>query len=129
LTGRINRPEDLPPGDWRHRYFTPARIAELRERLAPLEPLLRREASSLAEGALRFCLSHPDVSVVIPGMRTPAHARANCALADGRPLSPALLAELRRHAWPRNWYEREQPALARRLLSRIRRVVGGDSGV
>jgi hypothetical protein len=26
-------------------------------------------------------------------------------VSDGRPLSPALLAELKAHAWPRNFYE------------------------
>lgn len=72
--------------------------------MAHLEPVLRREADSLVEGALRFCLSHPAVSTVIPGMRTPAHARANCAVSDGRPLSPALREELRAHAWERNFY-------------------------
>ena len=70
-----------------------------------LRPVLLREAETLTEGALRFCLSDPAVSAVIPGMRTPAHAAANCAVSDGRPLAPALLDELKAHAWPRNFYE------------------------
>ena len=130
LTGKITALTPPPAGDWRTRYFTPPRIVELERRVRQLEPVVRREASTLAEGALRFCLSHQDVSVVIPGMRTPAHARANCAVADGRLLSPALLAELRGHAWPRNWYPSSAtPGTAQRLLSRLRRVVGGDGGV
>ena len=50
----------------------------------------------------RFALAHPAVSVVIPGMRTPAHVRANLAAGDAPPLDPALLAELRAHRWDRS---------------------------
>jgi hypothetical protein len=42
-------------------------------------------------------------------MRTVEHARANCALGDARPLSPALLAKLEAHAWPRDWYPHDPP--------------------
>ncbi len=61
--------------------------------------------ASVPDTALRFCLSHPAVSTVIPGMRTVAHARANCALSDQGPLDPSTLAIVRRHAWERNFYE------------------------
>jgi aryl-alcohol dehydrogenase-like predicted oxidoreductase len=105
LTGAIVPGVTFPPADWRQRYFRGDRPAQVAERVARLRPVLLREAATLAEGALRFCLSHPAVSTVIPGMRTPAHARANCAVSDGRPLSAGLLAELTAHAWPRNFYE------------------------
>ncbi len=59
----------------------------------------------MVEGALRFCITHPAVTTVIPGMRTPEHAAANCAAGDGRHLSPGLIDRLHAHAWPRNWYE------------------------
>ena len=105
LTGKIVPGVTFPPGDWRHRYFRDDRPAQVAARVERLRPVLLREASSLTEGALRFCLSHPDVSTVIPGMRTPEHARENCRVSDGRLLSAGLLAELRKHAWPRNYYE------------------------
>jgi aryl-alcohol dehydrogenase-like predicted oxidoreductase len=105
LTGAIAPGVTFPPGDWRQRYFRGDRPAQVAERVARLRPVLLREAETLPEGALRFCLSHPAIGTVIPGMRTPAHAAANCAVSDGRPLSPALLAELKAHAWPRNFYE------------------------
>ncbi len=104
LTGTIGPDTVFAADDFRSRYFTPDRRAELTRRVDALRPLLLREAGSLAEGALRFCLSHPAVSTVIPGMRSAGHARSNCALADGRPLSPGLLRDLAAHAWPRNWY-------------------------
>ena len=104
LTGAIRPGVRFPPGDWRWRYFGGERAAEVARRVARLEPVLRREASSVVEGALRFCLSHEAVGTVIVGMRTPAHARANCAVSDGRPLSPGLLTELKEHRWERNFY-------------------------
>ncbi|HTT69414.1 MAG TPA: aldo/keto reductase [Gemmatimonadales bacterium] len=104
LTGAVRPGVKFPPGDWRNRYFGGERAAEVARRVALLEPVLRREASSLVEGALRFCLSHPAVSTVIAGMRTAAHARANCAVSDGRTLTPGLLTALREHRWDRNFY-------------------------
>jgi len=47
-------------------------------------------------------------------MRTVEHARANCSVADGRALSPALLTRLEAHAWPRNFYPK--PRGARRVV-------------
>jgi aryl-alcohol dehydrogenase-like predicted oxidoreductase len=104
LTGKVHRGVAFPPGDWRHGYFKGDRPAQVAERVAKLQPVLLKESTTLVEGALRFCLSHRDVSAVIPGMRTPEHARANCAVSDGRTLSPALLQELKAHAWQRNFY-------------------------
>jgi aryl-alcohol dehydrogenase-like predicted oxidoreductase len=104
LTGHVTPTTTFPDGDFRAKYFGGDRKQRLAARLARLEPVLRREATTLTEGALRFCLSHPAVTTVIPGMRTVEHARANCAVSDRGPLSPALLDALRAHAWPRNWY-------------------------
>ena len=104
LTGAIRPGVTFPAGDWRHRYFQGGRPADVAARVARLEPVLLREAQTLAEGALRFCLSHDAVGTVIPGMRTPEHARANCAVSDGRRLTPALLEELKKHQWERNFY-------------------------
>ena len=104
LTGTVRPDTVFPPGDWRHRYFRDDRRAEAARRADALLPLLGDEAQSLPELALRFVLSRPEVSTVIPGMRRPQHARANAAVSDGRVLSPALLARLRVHAWSKNWY-------------------------
>jgi len=105
LTGKVVPGVTFPPDDWRHRYFKADRPAQVAERVAKLQPVLLRESKTLAEGALRFCLSHPDVSTVIPGMRTMEHAKVNCAVSDGRRLSAGLLEELKAHAWTRNFYD------------------------
>jgi aryl-alcohol dehydrogenase-like predicted oxidoreductase len=104
LTGQIRPGVTFPKGDWRHRYFRGDRPAQVAARVDALRPALLKEARTVAEGALRFCLSHDAVATVIAGMRTAAHARENCAVSDGRRLSRGLLAELKQHAWPRNFY-------------------------
>lgn len=105
LAGAIRPDSVFDPRDFRSRYFRGPRAAEAAARADRLRPLLGDEALTLAELALRFCLSRPEVSTVIPGARRPEHARANLAAADGRPLSPALLARLAEHAWDKNWYD------------------------
>jgi aryl-alcohol dehydrogenase-like predicted oxidoreductase len=104
LTGALHAESEFPPRDWRNRYFRDDRLTQLVARTDALAELLGDEAQSLPELALRFCLSAPEVSTVIPGMRREAHVRANIASGDGRGLSPDLLARLAGHAWDRNWY-------------------------
>jgi aryl-alcohol dehydrogenase-like predicted oxidoreductase len=58
---------------------------------------------TIAEIALRFCLSRPAVCTVIPGMRKPKNAEANCTVSDKGPLDQHTLAVLLRHAWDKNF--------------------------
>jgi aryl-alcohol dehydrogenase-like predicted oxidoreductase len=104
LLGTIRPDTEFPAGDWRNRYFRGERKQEVFEHTELLRSLLGAEAQSLPELALRFCLSHPAVSTVIPGMRSLHHVVTNCAVSDGRTLSPRMLEELRVHAWKRNYY-------------------------
>jgi aryl-alcohol dehydrogenase-like predicted oxidoreductase len=52
------------------------------DKLRPLVP----DGSTMAQFALRWILDHPQVSVVIPGARSPEQARANAAAAGLAPL-------------------------------------------
>lgn len=63
----------------------------------PLVP----EKQTMAQLALRFILSDPAVTTVIPGMRTPGHLAANVAVIDAGPLPAELLQALRPHRWDR----------------------------
>jgi aryl-alcohol dehydrogenase-like predicted oxidoreductase len=103
LTGTIGPDTQFPKGDWRNRYFAGDRKREVAERADELKDLLGPEAGTLPELALRFCLQRPEVSTVIPGMRRPAHARANVAASDGRKLSPAMMERLAPFAWDKSW--------------------------
>lgn len=105
LTGALRPDTQFPSGDFRGQYFRGDRLRETCQRVERLRFLVRDEIKSLAQAALKFCLSHPEVSTVIPGMRRPEHAEENCAASDGLPLRPDELEELRAHAWPRNFYE------------------------
>jgi aryl-alcohol dehydrogenase-like predicted oxidoreductase len=104
LTGQIRSTTVFPPGDWREDYFSGDRRAEVERKAKALSGLLNGEVQSLPELALRFCLSSPEVSTVIPGMRHPAHVRQNAATSAKGPLSPHLLSKLEAHAWNKNWY-------------------------
>jgi aryl-alcohol dehydrogenase-like predicted oxidoreductase len=104
LTGAITPETTFEAGDWRERYFRGERKREVYERAQALEFLLHDGVASLAEAALRFTLSHPAVSTVIPGMRSPGRVEQNVAVSDGKPLPPEDLEKLRAHAWPRNFY-------------------------
>ena len=105
LTGQVTPETKFPQGDFRNRYFRDDRRRQVQERVGALRALLGPEAATLPELALRFCLSHDAVSTVIPGMRRVSSVEANVAAGDGRKLSPRLLEELGRHAWPRNFYQ------------------------
>ena len=49
-----------------------------------------------AQRALRFCLSHPGVSTVIPGMLAPSHVEENVAASAMGPLDPERVREIAR---------------------------------
>lgn len=100
LTGALTRESGWPEGDWRNLYFGEENLGPSVERAERLRPVVP-DGMTLPELALRFILHHPAVSTVIPGMRRPAHVRANLAASDGAPLAEDLLAVLRRHRWDR----------------------------
>lgn len=105
LTGTLTRESKWPPGDWRNTYFVSENLVPSVERADRLKPLLPPEMS-MPEMALRWILANDAVSTIIPGMRRPAHVRANLAAGDGRLLPPSLMAELKAHRWdrrPTNW--------------------------
>jgi aryl-alcohol dehydrogenase-like predicted oxidoreductase len=104
LSGTITASTTFPPGDFREYYF---RGADRKKQVVEHVDALRRdlgEGVSLPDTALRFCLSHPAVSSVIPGMRSRRHVESNVALSDQGALPAGTLATLQRHAWDRNFY-------------------------
>jgi aryl-alcohol dehydrogenase-like predicted oxidoreductase len=104
LTGKITASTTFPAGDWREEYFAGDRKAEVERRAKALSQVLDEQVVTLPELALRFCLSTPEVSTVIPGMRRPDHARQNVAAAAKGSLPPPTIAKLKSHAWEKNWY-------------------------
>jgi aryl-alcohol dehydrogenase-like predicted oxidoreductase len=105
LTGKVTPGSSFPKDDWRNFYFKGDRKREVFERVQKIVADLGIPLERLPETALRFALTPPEVSTVIPGMRSVRNAEANCRTGDGRGLSPDLVAKLRPHRWIRNYYK------------------------
>ena len=106
LTGNVTRQTRFPKKDFRNVYFDGARRKQLEPRVDALRELLGEETETLPELALRFCLSHPAVSSVIPGMRSPRHVELNVGVAEKGAISEDLIERLRAHRWNKNFYQR-----------------------
>ena len=104
LTGRIDQYTQFDPADFRAEYFQGDRKKQVADRVAAIERDLDIPAAVMPEVALRFCLSHPAVATVIPGMRSRANVDFNCSIPGKGPLPEKVLAILRNHAWARNFY-------------------------
>ena len=104
LTGRIGPGTEFPEGDFRNRYFRDDRLEQVGEHVDALLEDLGIEREELPETALRYVLSRPEVSVVIPGMRSVRNVERNTALGDGQGLPPERVQALKAHRWDRNFY-------------------------
>lgn len=93
------------PGSVPHTLFRGDRFTETHGRVEELKKLCAPYYPTLAEAAMRFALSAPEVKTVIPGMSNPAQVDLNIAYSDGAEFPSELLAELGAHTWPRNFYK------------------------
>ncbi|MDP9053006.1 MAG: aldo/keto reductase [Acidobacteriota bacterium] len=105
LTGRIHEASVFPEGDFRNDYFRGDRKKQVARRVDAMVNDLHLEGPGhLAGIAIRFCLSHPAVTSVIPGMRSIASVEGNVMASGQGPLPPSAMEILRRHAWDRDFY-------------------------
>jgi aryl-alcohol dehydrogenase-like predicted oxidoreductase len=104
LTGRVTAGSTFPDGDFRSRYFRGDRPAQVEQHVDAIVADLGIAPDEIAETALRYVLSAPAVSTVIPGMRTVRNVERNTAVGDGRPLTADQLAVLAKHRWQRSFY-------------------------
>ena len=100
LTGMLTYDTVFPKDDWRSTYFVPQNLKSSVDHANALKPLIP-DGMTMAQMALRFILSNPDVGTIIPGMRKIKNVEANIGTSDGRGLSKELLKELRKHRWDR----------------------------
>lgn len=109
LTGSLTKESKWPEGDWRNTYFVAENLVPSVERADALKKLLQdwnREHSgepeiTMPELAVRFILTNPTVSTIIPGMRKLSHVESNIAASDAEPLPKELYEELNKHRWVR----------------------------
>jgi aryl-alcohol dehydrogenase-like predicted oxidoreductase len=104
LTGRIGPESEFPEGDFRNDYFRDDRLEQVEEHVSAILEDLGIAREQLPEVALRYILSRPEVSTVIPGMRTVRNVERNCAVGDGAGLPEEQVRALRAHRWHRNFY-------------------------
>jgi aryl-alcohol dehydrogenase-like predicted oxidoreductase len=105
LTGGIDPDTQFRGDDFRAHYFRGDRRREVHDRATAIASDLGIELDELAETALRFVLSEPAVSTVIPGMRSLRNVERNVPVSDGRTLPPEQREGLRAHRWVRNFYD------------------------
>jgi aryl-alcohol dehydrogenase-like predicted oxidoreductase len=104
LTGTIGPDTEFSEGDFRSSYFRGDRKREVHERVRAIAGDLGIAEDELADVALRFVLSEPTVSAVIPGMRSVRNVERNVATSDGRGLPGDWRERLRAHRWVRDFY-------------------------
>ncbi len=96
LTGKFNPDSHFPAGDFRQRWLNdPDENQTYLEDLKKVDTL--REIAgdmSLAQLALRFVLSHPAVTTVIPGAKTVQQLEQNVAVGHMPPLSREILDQI-----------------------------------
>jgi aryl-alcohol dehydrogenase-like predicted oxidoreductase len=105
LTGTISENTTFKGDEFRAFYFRDDRKKQVVEHVNALKRDLEGVPGTLPEIALRFCLSHPAVSTVIPGMRRVRNVESNCAVSDAGPLEKTTMEILKRHAWNKNFYD------------------------
>jgi aryl-alcohol dehydrogenase-like predicted oxidoreductase len=103
LTGNFGPEVKMEADDWRSKWMTPQRRKDAAGRVDALKKFLAPGHSTLASLGLKFCLSHPAVSTVIPGMRKLKHVDSNCGVSDGKLLAPEMLGELAKQKWVHGW--------------------------
>ena len=88
-----------------HTLFRGDRFAQTLQRVEELKKVCAPYYPTLAEAAMRYILSSPEVKTVIPGMASISDVEANVAYSDGAPFPDELRRQLRSHVWPRNFYK------------------------
>ncbi len=104
LTGKIRPDSTFPAGDFRTKYFRDDRKGQVSHRVEQMASALEVSIDEIAEVALRYILSHPAVSTVIPGMRSIRNVERNCATGDGLGLLHNQVEKLKAFRWVRDFY-------------------------
>ncbi|HEY4990292.1 MAG TPA: aldo/keto reductase [Opitutaceae bacterium] len=105
LTGKWTKGTTFPEGDFRRSYFEGDRLPRAVARAEKVAVSLQASGFTLPQAAIKFALAHDAVGTVIPGMRNPGQAEANCAVSELPPMSAEVQRLLRPHNWRRGfWY-------------------------
>ena len=89
LTGKFQSGQRFADNDHRRDTYSPEKLDKALLQVEKFRFLAEGTGRTLAQAALKFCLAHPAVSVVIPGIKTPEQAAENVMAAN----VPDLTAE------------------------------------
>lgn len=104
LTGNITPDTTFPEGDWRNYYFRENRKQLIMECVEKIKADIQGCCETVSEAALRFIISSPAVTSVIPGMRSEKNLLANVQAINKGALPPEVHKKLFSHRWIRNYY-------------------------
>jgi aryl-alcohol dehydrogenase-like predicted oxidoreductase len=93
LSGRFDETYQFSAEDRRSRILSPENMRKYQARLDKLREVAKELGRSPAEVAIRFCVSNPNVSTVLPGIRTPQQAKEDAAAWETLP--PEALKKLK----------------------------------
>src|SRR5919108_3732009 len=99
LAGKFRADTTFPRDDHRSHTLPPQTMRELvprAERLRELAGIAPNDFSGFAQWSLKFILSNPTVSTVIPGARNAQQAEKNASAADGAPISKEQAGAVRK---------------------------------
>jgi aryl-alcohol dehydrogenase-like predicted oxidoreductase len=109
LTGKFTPQTTFPEGDVRAHYFRGNNLRAVVDRVEKVRAF--KDAChpdmSMAEYALRFCLNHPAVGTVIPGMRSVRQVELNVAASDDLKLGREELEAIKQFAWRKDFWHDE----------------------
>ncbi len=92
LSGKFKPGHRFAENDHRKDSFPPEKLDGVLARVEKMRFLEKKTGRTLAQSALKFCLSHPAVSVAIPGIKTPEQAEENVRAEFVKDLSADELA-------------------------------------
>ncbi len=95
--------------DWRQSVFRGEVLEQILRRVDEFKAFVD-PAVPLAQSALRFCLSHPAVTAVIPGVRSAEQARCNLEVLGQDALPQALLSQIER-CWQEEWHRQVRTSI------------------
>lgn len=104
LTGTIREDTEFEGDEFRAFYFRGDRKKQVMEHVDALVADLDGVPGTLPEIALRFVITHPAVSTVIPGMRRMMTVESSLGVAGSGPLPEEVMEKLRNHAWDKDFY-------------------------
>ncbi len=93
LSGRFKSTAEFVQKDWRKGVFSEEGLTQTQAAIEKLEFLVKGDVPNLAQAALRFILSNPVVSSVIPGIRTVKQVDDNVAV-SGKTLPAGDIAKV-----------------------------------